>query len=75
MTDDEAVIYDFCEELFRNNSISDATYARALAKLGEQGIVETVASIGHWASNAMMMNTVRLPLPPGATATLAPFPR
>jgi len=75
MTDDEAVVYDFCEELFRNNSISDATYARALTKLGEQGIVEMVASIGHWASNAMMMNTVRLPPPAGATAILAPFPR
>ena len=75
MTDDEAVIYDFCDELHRNKSISDATYARAVTTLGEQGIVETVATIGHWASNAMLMNTVRLPLPAGATAPLAPFPQ
>jgi 4-carboxymuconolactone decarboxylase len=75
MTDDEATIYDFCDELYRNRSISDATYARALTKLGEQGIVEAVATMGHWASNAMMMNTVRVPLPAGATAPLAPFPR
>ena len=75
MADDEATVYDLCDELHRNQSVSNATYARALEKLGEQGIVETIATIGHWASNAMMMNTVRLPLPPGAAAPLVPFPR
>ena len=75
MAEDEAMIYDFCDELFRNQSISDATYARALAMIGEQGIVEAVAAIGHWASNAMMMNAARVPLPAGAPAPLAPFPR
>ena len=75
MTDDEAVIYDFSDELHRNKSISDATYARAVTTLGEQGVVETVATIGHWASNAMLANTVRLPLPAGAAAPLAPFPQ
>lgn len=33
MADDEAMIYDFCDELLRNRSISDATYARALAMI------------------------------------------
>ena len=75
MADDEAMIYDLCDELFRNRSISDATYSRALAMIGEQGIVEAVATIGHWGSNAMMMNTERIPLPADATAPLAPFPR
>jgi 4-carboxymuconolactone decarboxylase len=74
--EDEAAIYDFCDELLRTQSISDVTYARALKHLGgEQGIVEAVAAVGHWASNAMLMNTVRLPLPAGATAPLKPFPR
>jgi 4-carboxymuconolactone decarboxylase len=75
MADDEAVIYDFCDELHRNKSVSDATYTRAVATLGEQGLVEAVAAIGHWASNAMLANTVRLPLPAGAPAPLAPFPQ
>src|SRR6266852_425649 len=39
MADDEDVLYDFCTELHRNQSISDATYARAVAKFGESGIV------------------------------------
>lgn len=76
MSDDEAAIYDFCDELLRTHGISDATYARALKHFGgEQGVVEAVATVGHWASNAMLMNTVRLPLPAGATPPLKLFPR
>ncbi len=30
-------LYDFCRELHHNRSVSDATYARAVAKFGEQG--------------------------------------
>src|SRR5262245_39899349 len=76
MSEDEAATYDFCDELLRTHSVSDATYARALKQLGgEQGVVEAVAAVGHWASNAMLMNTVRLPLPAGAAPPLKPFPR
>jgi 4-carboxymuconolactone decarboxylase len=76
MSEDEAAVYDFCDELLRTQSVSDATYARALKHMGsEQGVVEAVAAVGHWASNAMLMNTVRLPLPAGAAAPLKPFPR
>ena len=31
MADDEAIVYTLCEELQRNQSVSDETYARALA--------------------------------------------
>jgi 4-carboxymuconolactone decarboxylase len=76
LREDEATIYDFCDELLRTQSVSDSTYARALTHLGgEQGLVEAVATVGHWASNAMLMNTVRLRLPEGVTPPLRPFPR
>src|ERR1700752_2603585 len=39
MATDEAAAYDFSIELHRRRSVSDATYARALAQFGEQGIV------------------------------------
>lgn len=75
MAEDEAALYDFCIELHRNRSVSDATYARALAKFGEQGIVDAVGLSGWYTLVAMMLNTARTPLPPGATPALAPFPR
>src|ERR1700730_9843065 len=39
MADYEGIVYDFCDELHRNQSVRDATYAKALGKFGEQGVV------------------------------------
>lgn len=75
MADDEAVLYDFCIELHRNRSVSDATYARALARFGEQGVVDTIGLSGWYTLVAMMLNTARTPLPEGVTPPLVPFPR
>lgn len=75
MADDEAALYDFCIELHRNRSVSDATYARALAKFGEQGIVDTIGLSGWYTLVAMVLNTARTPLPAGAAPALTPFPR
>lgn len=75
MAEDEEAAYDFCIELHRNHSVSDATYARAVAKFGEQGIVDMIGLNGWYTLVAMVLNTARTPLPAGATPALAPFPR
>lgn len=75
MADDEAALYDFCIELHRNRSVSDATYARAVAKFGEQGVVDAIGLSGWYTLVAMVLNTARTPLPDGAAPALAPFPR
>jgi len=74
MAEDETIVYDLCLELQRNHSVSDATYTRALAKLGEAGIVETASIAGYYTLLAMVMNTARTPLPAGAKPPLAAFP-
>lgn len=74
MAEDEAILYDLCMELQRNHGVSDATYARALAKFGEAGIVETTSLAGYYTLLAMVMNTARTPLPAGAKPPLAAFP-
>ena len=55
--------------------MSDATYARALAEFGEQGIVEMVGLSGYYTLIAMVLNTARTPLLPDATPMLKPFSR
>ena len=75
MAEDEEIAYDFCTELDSNHSVSDATYARALSKFGEQGIVEMVSLHGYYTLIAMVLNTARTPLPPGATSGLARLPQ
>jgi 4-carboxymuconolactone decarboxylase len=75
MAADEAALYDFCIELHRNRGVSDATYARAVAKFGENGLVDAIGLSGWYTLVAMTLNTARTPLPPGAAPQLAPFPR
>lgn len=74
MAEDEEILYDFCIELHRNKSVSDATYARALAAFNEEGIVEAVAIEGYYALIAMVMNTARTPLREGVSPPLVTFP-
>ena len=75
MLEDEEIIYNFCTELQRNRSVSDATYARARAKFGEEGIVEAASIQGFYALIAMNMNVARTPLAAGAQPPLTLFPR
>jgi 4-carboxymuconolactone decarboxylase len=65
MSEDEAAIYEFCDELWRNRSVSDATYARMMSTFGEKGLIDTLGIVGYYTMLAMVMNTVRTPLDPG----------
>ncbi|MEO8466838.1 MAG: carboxymuconolactone decarboxylase family protein [Gammaproteobacteria bacterium] len=67
---DEAVVYDFFAELEDKRSVGDASYARARATLGEQGIVDLVGVAGYYATLAMLMNVARTPLPRGRLPAL-----
>lgn len=74
MKDDEATLYDFCDELHRRQSVSDPTYARTVAAFGEQGVIDILGISGYYTMLAMVLNTTRAPLPAGRTPALAPFP-
>lgn len=63
MSEDETTVYDFCVELHRNKRVSDATYARAAQRFGEQGVIDLVAINGYYTLLAMTMNTTRMPIP------------
>jgi 4-carboxymuconolactone decarboxylase len=75
MAEDEELIYDFCTELLHNQSVSEPTYARMLAKFGEAGIVEAASLEGYYTYLSMIMNTARSPLAAGAKPALTPFPK
>jgi 4-carboxymuconolactone decarboxylase len=75
MAADEEILYDLIMELDRNKSVSDATYARAVTKFGEQGVIDTVGIVGYYTLLAMVMNTTRTPIPPDAKPGLQPLPR
>ena len=74
MDPDEELAYDFCTELHQDQSVSDATYERAVKRFGEQGVIDMVGLRGYYSMLAMIMNVARTPLPEGKTPKLAFFP-
>jgi 4-carboxymuconolactone decarboxylase len=54
-----AAVWALVDELHRTTQVTDATYARAMAVLGEVAVVETVVTAGYYATLAMVMNTAR----------------
>jgi 4-carboxymuconolactone decarboxylase len=75
MSDDEAILYDFCIELQRNRSVSDETYARMQSRFGEQGVAEATLIQGEYTIMSMFMNVARTPLDAKTEPPLKPFPR
>jgi len=73
LTDDEALLYEFSSELQHHKSVSDETYARAVKRFGEQGVIDAVGLTGYYTLLAMVLNTARTPLAPGKTPALQPF--
>ena len=64
MSEDEAIVYDFCIELQRNRSVSDETYARMQSRFGERGVAEATLIQGEYTIMSMFMNVARTPLDP-----------
>ena len=75
MSEDEAIVYDVSLELQNNQSVSDATYAKAVAKFGEPGVVELASIQGYYAYLAMVMNVARVTVQPNAAQPLERLPR
>jgi len=61
----QAAVWDLVHELHDAHAVSDETYARAVAVVGEEGVVELVGTVGYYTTLAMVMNTARTPAPSG----------
>jgi 4-carboxymuconolactone decarboxylase len=68
---DEALVYRTCTELFKTQRLSDASFAEAVATLGEAGVVEVVALIGYYTLIGNTLNVFQVQVPAGTTP---PFP-
>ncbi|HSW03085.1 carboxymuconolactone decarboxylase family protein [Aquabacterium sp.] len=65
LSDDDAAVLRYAGELNRFNSVSDTTYADALARFGERTVVELTALVGYYTMVAMTLNAHEIPLPEG----------
>src|SRR4051812_11876844 len=54
MPSDQDALWTLVDEVHRNQSVSDATYAKAIASVGEQGVVDTLGICGYYTLLAMV---------------------
>ena len=70
MKPDEEVVYDVCIELLRDRRLTDATFARAKAMLGEQQTVDLVAVAGFYVMVSSVIIAGEIGVPNGETPPL-----
>jgi 4-carboxymuconolactone decarboxylase len=73
MTDDEAAVYDFCIQLHRTRKVDEATFNRAQALLGEQGVLDLIGVSGYNTAVSMTLNVAQVMLPDGEPLPLKPL--
>jgi 4-carboxymuconolactone decarboxylase len=70
MSDDEAAVYEFCIQLHRTRKVDDATFNRALALFGEQGVVDLIGVSAYYTAVSMTLNVAQVMPPEGAPLPL-----
>jgi len=68
---DERAIYDFVRELYKTKRVSDRTYKRVHAVLGDSAMVELVGILGYYVMISMTLNVFRMMPPPDAELSFA----
>ena len=56
MNPDEEIVYNFTSELLKKKQVSDATFERAKARFGTQGVVDMAGIAGYYTFLAMQLN-------------------
>ena len=73
MDEAEEIAWEFSTQLHHNKKVDDKTWARAVAKFGEQGVVDMAGTNGYYDFLAMSMNAAQT-APDPAKPMLPPLP-
>ena len=71
LTGDEAMLVQYTNELLRDRKITDATFNAVKSRLGDSGVVELTALIGHYLLVAQILTAFEIELGPGMTPELS----
>jgi len=63
MKDDEAIVWEFSTQLRRDHGVDDATYAKAVEKFGENGVIDLIGVNGYYDVVSMTLNVARVSPP------------
>jgi 4-carboxymuconolactone decarboxylase len=67
MQADETVVYEFCTALHTTHAVDDALFERAVAALGERGVMDLIGVSGYYTLVSMVLNVAEVPLAEGAS--------
>jgi 4-carboxymuconolactone decarboxylase len=67
--DDERLMYDFITELNATKTVSTATFERATAAFGLEGVIEAVTCAGLYGMIGFVLNVFDIPPQPGRPLT------
>ena len=62
---DEALVYEMVEEIVEHRRLGDDAYARAVAALGEEPVVELIALIGFYHCISVLLVSYQVEVPEG----------
>jgi 4-carboxymuconolactone decarboxylase len=65
MQADETVVYEFCTALHTVHTVDDTLFDRAVAALGERGVMDLIGVSGYYTLVSMVLNVAEIPLPAG----------
>ncbi len=65
LSPDETLVYDLVTELLHNKDISDATFAAARERLGDQMLIELIGTVGYYGFISLVLNASRTPVAQG----------
>ena len=68
---DQALVHRIATELLDTKRLCDTTFAEAISRFGEQGVVELGTIVGYYTAIGNALNAFQVPLPSGAPQ---PFP-
>src|SRR3982074_2540301 len=75
MAEDEEIAYDMATEILRQKRVSEPTYRRALARFGEQGVIDLLGVVGYYNFLAIVMNATRTGMPEGVAEPVRRYPQ
>jgi len=64
--EDEKLVFEVTTEIMNKQKLSDATYARAKALLGENVLIELIFAIGFYNMVGITLTTFEVPTPDGS---------
>src|SRR5260221_11772467 len=70
MAEDEDAAYDIAPQILRTKRVSDVAYRRAVANLGEQGVIDRLGVVGSYQFLATVMHATPMALPGNVAGTL-----